>query len=145
MNMNDRLKFRFWDKKLNIMLDGDNYQEVIAKLDILDAKDYFYGGYERFESDVECLFVLQNVLQHPKWQDRFEVMQCTEIKDKNGKLIYEGDIVEYENHPYEIKWDEGCYTCWGEPVKAHEMSEASIIGNRYQNPELLTVLKNYYE
>jgi hypothetical protein len=133
MNMNDRCRSRLWDKETQTMY----YNCYVGQEGIIipQNKNPLNMG--------EVVIINLNLINKP--ESRHIHTFCTEIKDKNGKLIYEGDIVEYENHPYEIKWDEGCYTCWGEPVKAHEMSEASIIGNRYQNPELLTVLKNYYE
>jgi len=70
------------------------------------------------------------------------LMQYTGLKDKNGKEIYEGDIcrVEYKE-PQEIKFTNGgFYFGSGTPMaNFHLWSEKiEIIGNIYENPELLT-------
>jgi uncharacterized phage protein (TIGR01671 family) len=73
------------------------------------------------------------------------IMQYTGLKDKNGKEIYEGDIVDFAGlKPIEIVWEEAgfhsrMYT--GEPIHLTKegMSHfGEIIGNIYENPELLT-------
>ena len=84
-------------------------------------------------------------------------MQYTGLKDKNGKEIYEGDIYKSNGYYYEIIFHEGafCVSKIGvfDPVPVNwkgQSSEGSddciieqwssefeIIGNIYENPELL--------
>lgn len=82
-------------------------------------------------------------------------LQFTGIKDKNGKEIYQGDIVkicgadcpedaEDEKHIMVVKWDKqggyiSEYNCGFEfdPLIGNEDLEMEIIGNIYENPDLL--------
>lgn len=66
-----------------------------------------------------------------------KVMQFTGLKDKNGKEIYEGDIVENEEQAmrgvYEFR--EGTFGIKG--TRTIQNYGAVIIGNIYENPELI--------
>lgn len=73
------------------------------------------------------------------------VGQCTGLKDKNGKLIFEGDIVKNKAW-YVIKYDNGGYglSAFGKtkpvPIMGHwnfNSDEIEVIGNVYDNLELL--------
>ena len=86
----------------------------------------------------------------------FEVMQCTGLKDKNGKLIYEGDIIKcwredkeigkflvlYKKSGYRFACnfpdDNGYYIApLADSLSFWEDDRLEIIGNIYENPELL--------
>ena len=76
-----------------------------------------------------------------------DLMQYTGLKDKNGKEIYEGDVLEWEDRRVidsrVIEFSDGGFWLVGktnEPWKERFMpSEPTreIIGNIYENPELI--------
>lgn len=79
------------------------------------------------------------------------IMQYTGLKDKNNNEIYDGDILGREtnrNFIFVVSFGNGCFAGYTEPSKNHwlRVSEAmnlkrspyvEIIGNIYENPELL--------
>lgn len=84
-------------------------------------------------------------------EENYILMQCTSLKDKNGKLIYEGDIVKRKKYSeYEIEaveWSEIGYDCCEAgsgfvfSCFSFDSEDFEIIGNIYENPELLKNLK----
>lgn len=98
-------------------------------------------------------FIDGNGIDEKHLDDDLVFMQYTGLKDKNGKEIYEGDILNIGNkYPEdttdiaEVKWFRGGMMlklvgrfgyrdieCNDKDCERHE-----IIGNIYENPELLT-------
>ena len=76
-------------------------------------------------------------------KEGIEVMQFTGLKDKNGKEIYEGDILEIDNLKVPVEWYNGAWVVqYFTEIKysylsVFDYSDVEVIGNIYQNPELL--------
>lgn len=115
--MNEDICFRVWDKVFNEYWTDEQIKEN--------------AGWLLFPNNANI--------------NDIEIERCTGIKDKNGKLIYEGDIVKYSighcgspysiigEHTQQVNYHTGSFI----PVSNPEIVEIEIIGNIHNNPELL--------
>ena len=129
------IKFRAWNKAQNIIYH--NAQNTY------DFNCYNYGGCpeDNFKEVIE--------------NDDYILMQYTGMKDKNGKEIYEGDILECELYDktydnYVVCYDEiqGCYVAEnkeGGKIYYQTWEEQTVIGNKFENPELLNAYEDLKE
>ena len=115
------IKFRAWNKEENMMYDQDNLIVLYSHL----GNDCYVNT----KDDVRPLYL-------------YTLMQYTGIKDSNGTEIYEGDIVEfYSNVEDEIitekvEYHFGIYRA-GDYFVGKIYNKCKVIGNIYENPELL--------
>ena len=112
----------------SLIIDNDKYYIVLEVIDNIKRDDY-------------AIYMIEVIPE--------TVGQYTGLKDKNGKEIYEGDIVEWAGYKMEVFWGEdigiGYGFCWrpcGDNKGYHEsmtgfIDEYEVIGNIYDNPELL--------
>jgi uncharacterized phage protein (TIGR01671 family) len=116
-----------------------------------DFSDYCkdeWWGYEE-QMALEALDLFDN-------PEHYILMQSTGLKDKKGKLIYEGDYIKNlkTNTIYKVFWEDKatCFmlksTRFGGVVSTYMMFEEypndlEVIGNIYENPELLEVSNDH--
>jgi uncharacterized phage protein (TIGR01671 family) len=132
--MKREIKFRTWDEE----------EKKMYALDIFKTEDDSYGP-EFVLRTKESQDAATWIDTHCKESDCI-LMQFTGLKDKNGKEIYEGDILEFKNidNIGEVAW---CFfdSAWGlkvndeftNVISTYLVSPYEVIGNIYENPELL--------
>lgn len=123
-------KYRAWDKEIKIMID----------ISLINFKERsICGEHWKFGQTESINF------------EEIKLMKSTGLKDKNDKEIFEKDIVDYKGRKAIVKWHSS-YACfiyefvdelqnrtteWQPLYLSYYKFE--IIGNIYENPELLEV------
>jgi uncharacterized phage protein (TIGR01671 family) len=110
------IKFRAWDKEKKQMVDWEWLEIYLDGARIIDEEGKIFDA-----SDMP-------------------LMQFTGLTDKNGKEIYEGDLIKDQNGDIrEIVFEDGGFWCKYPDGQQFMPTEETreIIGNIWENPELL--------
>lgn len=130
------IKFRAWDSFNNRMIQNDRILKICFLRSNHIPSLVIYSN-RNIENHTE---IRENDKQYC---NEFELMQYTGLKDKNGKEIYEGDIISRGKYNFEVVWNErkGWYGIDdfdnGLTVLAQHLDYVEVIGNIYENLELL--------
>ena len=117
MREHNEFKFRLWDTEKNVLKIPVTLYEMLRLIN--------EAGFQNYKVQSE--------------QTMGIVMQYTGLKDKNHKEIYEGDIVKGIRNGIELVEMFQEYNIIGYNV---DWEKAEIIGNIYENPELLNENSN---
>ena len=128
--MNREIKFRAWNKEKNIM--------------VYNNEDDTYGYWDGCRNSNVGMV---NEILNSKYYEEYEFMQFTGLHDKNGKEIYEGDIVK-KTGSIGIDIGKVIYEYNGFIVDVMNMDRfygrvhllekfTEVIGNIYEDSELL--------
>lgn len=146
-------------------------REILFRAKRTDNKDWIEGIPFRFEEDEDVIkYVMliddaENILRPPytslsyataeiyaKEIDPETVCQYTGMTDKNGKKIFEGDILELGFSEYfEVWWnyDSASFTISNDSEsKGFDdcyMCEIEVVGNIFDNPQLSKESEDEYE
>lgn len=87
---------------------------------------------------------VKNQMENDVYKDYHNLMQYTGLKDKNGKEIYEGDGFYFYNDFRYVGFEDGAFFTYKKNGTQQESLyfcllyiNVEIIGNIYENPELL--------
>ena len=132
-------KFRVWIKTEKRMIETDDLLDIDYENEVVMTQQVYFENGLPDDRDLDN-FVF----------DEIELMQLTGLKDKNGKEVFIGDIIKCTRgcpHEVYLEKEYGGTYIGGMPaiylkglLSGYAWTEdEEIIGNIYENPELLEV------
>lgn len=131
----NRPKFRVWD------IEEQKWYKPTYKAymnELHDIHIYLDGRLliRTIDESGKCVTIHESM-----FEGRYELLQSTGLKDKNGTEIYEGDIVEcYTEGLSTVEFEHGCFglLCNGYfEGFVNVLGKIEIVGNIYEHPHLL--------
>ena len=138
------IKFRAWDEGNKVMHfdfqflktgeDGNGW--IVFRSDKENGRMEFDKGRKEQPPN-------QIILDNPHFRQQLKIMQFIGLKDKNGKEIYEGDVVIIDKKKAKVivEWDDHMELSHvgGRAVgfRVDDNHFLEVIGNIYENSELL--------
>lgn len=119
-------------------------REILFRGKRIDNGEWVYGDLTHViykHGDIRVSF--GNIEIAMRKVDPSTVGQYTGLTDRNGKRIFEGDVVEYRDYGnLAVEWDDGAFQFMREDtfydmLDHYTNGVAVVIGNRWDNPELL--------
>ena len=137
--IDDRFLPRVWTDKgyyypifSELGITYENKNLPFTKENLKDINWAFRWRFNHFNENVDMEYI--NTLE-----------QCTGLKDKNGKLIYEGDLIKIDDDVAVIKWSDYYARFMLESSEDNfdfettYAEECKVIGNIHENADLLEV------
>lgn len=135
-------RYRAWIKTEKRMIETDDLLDIDYENEVITTQQVYFENGLPDDRDIYCYDF-----------DDIVFMQSTGLRDKNGKEIFEGDIVQFEDC-YEvsdflyintgiIEWCQGGFHVTNrdsvlmEDLLDGDSLDVTIFGNIYENKELL--------